>query len=224
MYVVNDQVNSHGGRFRGGDLLHLCMLIADTPVLIGHNRVGEPMARTFHAEVEKRGDVLWLKSYFYWPKTENDDFLAKIDSGVFKECSISFTFTYPECSACGQDIRNCPHEIELNSQGADKTYFLYRGITQVLETSLVYKGAVRGTHITDRLIEGGDTIIIRSAERQLSLSVPHGVTVDYVSLHLIGNPGKIYQVVAKPMGIMAAIAVKDNFPYLMTKLHSNGET
>ncbi len=151
MYVVNDLVNSHGGQFRREDLARLCELIVDTPVLIGHNRSGTPLARTFYAELEEKDGVLWLKSYFYWPReNEKDDLLLKIDSGILKECSISFTYTFPECSLCGEDMRKCPHEPQDGS-----SHFIYNGITQVLETSLVYKGSVRGTYITDKLSEYG---------------------------------------------------------------------
>ncbi len=149
MYVVNDMINSHGGRFRREDLSKLCELIADTPVLVGHNRSETPLARTFHAELEEGGEILWLKSYFYWPRAEgSDELLLKIDSGILKECSISFIYTVPECSICGEDIRRCPHDP---GAGPDSPHFIYGGISQVLETSLVYKGSVRGTYITDKL-------------------------------------------------------------------------
>jgi hypothetical protein len=157
MYVVNDMINSHGGRFRREDLSKLCELIADTPVLVGHNRSETPLARTFHAELEERGGVLWLKSYFYWPRTEgSDELLLKIDSGILKECSISFIYTIPECSICGEDIRRCPHDL---STGPDSPHFIYGGISQVLETSLVYKGSVRGTYITDKLSADNKKVI-----------------------------------------------------------------
>jgi hypothetical protein len=168
MYVVNDLINSHGGRFRREDLVRLCELIVDSPVLVGHNRAETPLARTFYAELEEKGGVLWLKSYFYWPKSdEKDDLLLKIDSGILKECSISFTYTFPECSLCGEDIRKCPHELADGS-----AHFIYNGITQVLETSLVYKGSVRGTYITDRLSDDGHNdpwIDVKSAKRKLEL-------------------------------------------------------
>ncbi len=168
MYVVNDLVNSHGGRFRRDDLAKLCELIVDTPVLVGHNRAETPLARTFYAELEEKGGILWLKSYFYWPKSdEKDDLLLKIDSGILKECSISFTYTFPECSLCGEDIRKCPHELAEGS-----AHFIYNGITQVLETSLVYKGSVRGTYITDRLSANepnGIWIDVKSGKRKVEL-------------------------------------------------------
>jgi hypothetical protein len=136
--------------------MKLCQLIVDTPVLVGHNRAGSPLARTFHAELEERENALWFKSYFYWPRaaeTASDDLLLKIDSGILKECSLAFVYTFPECSVCGDDIRTCPHEVDLSGSGGDKSqpHFIYNGITQVLETSLVYKGSVKGTYVTDKL-------------------------------------------------------------------------
>ncbi len=153
MYLLNDLVNSHGGRFERDELSALRELILDTPVMIGHNRAEAPMARTFHAELEEKGDVLWLKSYFYWPNRgdDPDEILEKIDSGILKECSISFVYTFPQCSVCGEDMRKCPHDINLSSDESNKQYFYYKGVKEVLETSLVYKGSVKGTFVTDRL-------------------------------------------------------------------------
>jgi len=154
MYLLNDLVNSHGGRFDREELSVLRELILDTPVMIGHNRSEAPLARTFHAELEEKGGNLWLKSYFYWPRREEgvaDETLEKIDSGILKECSISFVYAFPECSICGEDMRKCPHEINLSSDEENKQYFYYRGVKEVLETSLVYKGSVKGTFVTDKL-------------------------------------------------------------------------
>ena len=83
IYLVNDLINSHGGRFDSQELSKLRDLIIDTPIMVGHNRKEAPLARTFFAEIVKVGDVTWLKTYFYWPKTAdgvNDTFLQNIDS------------------------------------------------------------------------------------------------------------------------------------------------
>jgi len=219
MYLVNDKINTHGGRFRRADLHDLCKLIADTPVLVGHNRAGQPLARTFHAELEMKEGVLWLKSFFYWPKSDGiDEFRDKIDSGVFKECSISFTYTFPECSLCGEDIRRCRHEIEALSPDENRTHFIYRGITQVLETSLVFKGSVRGTHITDRLVAGSDKIVVRSAVNQLDLSVPRGLSSEHVTIYPLSNRTREYRLMSAPAGVLAATAMKGAKPFLMLKL------
>ena len=176
MYIVNDRVNSHGGRFKRADLLGLCGLIVDTPVLIGHNRAGEPLARNFHAELEHKDGALWLKSYFYWPRVpdgERDTLLEKIDSGILKECSISFTYSFPECSECGQDMRSCPHEIGVGGDDS-KVHFIYSGISQVMETSLVYKGSVKGTFLSDKLEDHPtDEIKIAFEGKRICLSIDH---------------------------------------------------
>lgn len=227
MYVVNDRVNSHGGRFQREDLLSLCRRICDTPVLVGHNRASEPLARTFHAELEEKDGALWLKSYFYWPKSEGvvgaakasslDEFLTKIDSGIFKECSISFTYTFPQCSVCGEDIRTCPHEVELSAPSFEKPHFIYRGITQVLETSLVYKGSVRGTHITDRLIMADEAIVVRSGARQISIPIPRLMGSTQTAIIPLENTHDECRVVSAPAGALAAVAHKDGKRFVMFK-------
>jgi len=163
MYLLNDLVNSHGGRFDREELYVMRGLILDTPVMIGHNRSDAPLARTFHAELEEKDGVLWLKSYFYWPRREEgaaDEMLEKIDSGILKECSISFVYTFPECSVCGEDMRKCPHEIRLSSREESQQYFYYKGVKEVLETSLVYKGSVKGTFVTDKLARGNNSQVL----------------------------------------------------------------
>jgi len=163
MYLLNDLVNSHGGRFDRVELSVLSGIILDTPVMIGHNRSEAPLARTFHAELEEQDGVLWLKSYFYWPRREDgaaDETLEKIDSGILKECSISFVYTFPECSVCGEDMRKCPHEIRLSSREESQQYFYYKGVKEVLETSLVYKGSVKGTFVTDKLARVNNSQVV----------------------------------------------------------------
>jgi hypothetical protein len=147
MYIISDKVNSYGGRFDRSELPAIARLFIDSPVLIGHDKSGLPVARNFWAETVEKGDQLWVKCYFYWLKdTEGSAKLLKnIDSGIYKECSVSFTYAYPECSVCGEDIRNCGHRI------SDEVFFYYRGVDKILETSLVYRGSIPDTRITDQL-------------------------------------------------------------------------
>lgn len=219
MYLLNDLVNSHGGRFRRADLASLSRLIVDTPVLIGHDRSAAPLARNFHAELEQKGKILWLKSYFYWPRSNDGEFdqlLERIDSGILKECSISFVYTTPECSVCGQDIRSCPHEADAKSG----THFIYKGITQVLETSLVYKGSVKGTYVTDRL----------SAHPAGSVTIGKGSYIKEVPVdeEIILQPGtaiipvgsasqSMPEIIAHSPNIAAALATKNSRVYLLVK-------
>lgn len=219
MYLLNDLVNSHGGRFGQADLASLGKLIVDTPVLIGHDRSSAPLARNFHTELERKEESLWLKSYFYWPKSndgESDQLLEKIDSGILKECSISFVYTTPECSDCGQDIRSCPHETD----GKNGTHFIYKGITQVLETSLVSKGSVKGTYVTDKLSAhsvrsvtiGGEGYV---TELPVTDSMIHQQGAAVLSIESDGGP--MPEIMAHSPDIVAALAIKNDRVHLLVK-------
>ncbi len=149
MFVVNDSPNSFGGCFDRADLTQITELFIDTPVLIGHDKSALPVARIFWAETVQAGERLWVKCYFFWPREVDysDRLRINIDSGIYKECSVSFLYDHPECSACGGDFRICGHA------GSRETHYYYKGVQKILETSLVYRGAVPGTHLTNQLVE-----------------------------------------------------------------------
>jgi hypothetical protein len=218
MYLLNDLVNSHGGRFEGEELSVLSKLILDTPVMIRHNRAEAPLARTFHAELEEKEDVLWLKSYFYWPSRGEgaaDEVLEKIDSGILKECSISFVYTLPQCSVCGEDMRKCPHDINLSSNDNLRQYFYYRGIKEVLETSLVYKGSVKGTFVTDRLARSGViqvTALFGNHKRLITIPKPEDRRA--ILLHLDIDNKSLPELSVDDPAIKSTIARKNGHLYL----------
>jgi hypothetical protein len=154
MYVTSDAVNTQGGRFRSEDLSALSSLISGVPVMIGHDKSKLPIGRCFKSELVERSGAKWAKAWFYWLKdcSEADDLRAKIDGGICNECSLSFSFSVPECSICGGDIRKCSHlagKTYRDELGDIKVcHFIYAGIKTVNEISLVYRGAVPGTAIT----------------------------------------------------------------------------
>lgn len=157
MYVVSDQINSQGGCFAPEDMDQLALLLADSPVMVGHRRDTLPVARNFRAEKINLDGRWWVKSYFYWMRQSDgaDDLKNNIDGGIYKECSISFLFGLPECGICGEDIRRCQHipfyEYDTSSGEKVIAHFKYRRIEKVLETSLVFRGAIPDTRITDKL-------------------------------------------------------------------------
>lgn len=156
MYIVSDAINSYGGCFPLESLEEVKNLIIGAPVLVGHRKDLLPIARNFNAEFEEKEGQFWVKAYFYWlADTKNADELKRqIDGGIYKECSIGFTFLLPECSICHKDIRGCRHTpLEEYKLGARKQlcFFYYKQIDQVLETSLVYRGANPDTSISDKL-------------------------------------------------------------------------
>jgi hypothetical protein len=162
MYIISDQVNSFGGRFPCDEHDHLMRLLVDSPVLVGHRKDSLPIARNFHAEPVMKDDSRWIKAYFYWLKKSDGsgNLAGNIDGGIYKECSISFIFGFPECSICGNDIRRCGHRplAEYSTaSGRRQAFFNYRRVEKVLETSLVYRGSVHDTSLTNELFFGGET-------------------------------------------------------------------
>ncbi len=159
MYVVSDEVNSFGGRFPATEFQSLKEKLINTPVLVGHRKDSLPIGRTFHAELVERNGRPWVKSLFYWLKSgDGSQMLAdNIDGGIYQECSIGFVYRTPECSVCGEDIRQCEHQVfsSYSNEGKNELcHFLYREIEKVLETSLVYRGANPDTGMSRELAEG----------------------------------------------------------------------
>lgn len=162
MYVVSDEVNSFGGCFPLDEHPRLAELLVDSPVMIGHRKDKLPIGRTFHSAMTERDGRPWVKSYFYWLRSDAraEQLRDNIDGGVYKECSVAFTFMFPECSLCGHDIRTCEHQPlqDYTVNGLEQhCHFNYRRLEKVLETSLVYRGAVPHTRITKELGVSDDT-------------------------------------------------------------------
>ncbi len=156
MFLVSDQVNSYGGCFPLEELHQLTSLVIDSPVMVGHTKEKLPIARNFKAEVVQRNGQNWVKVWFYWLRSSRDALSLKenIDHGIYKECSLGFVFEFPECSICGQDMRKCSHvpfKTYETPDGEKEACFNYRNIVRVLETSLVYRGAVPNTAMSDEL-------------------------------------------------------------------------
>jgi hypothetical protein len=156
MFLVSDEINTYGGRFPLEELHRMAELVVDSPVMVGHAKERLPIARNFKAEVVQRDGHCWVKVWFYWMKSAKDALSLKgnVDHGIYKECSLGFVFELPECSICGQDMRRCRH-VPFKSypaeDGEKEAYFNYRNVTRVLETSLVYRGAVPNTSMSDEL-------------------------------------------------------------------------
>lgn len=157
MYLVSDQVNSFGGCFPLEEHPKLAELLVDSPVLVGHSKERLPIARNFKADLAEKDGANWIKVYFYWLKNspEAESLKENIDHGIYKECSIAFSFEFPECSICKQDMRRCQHipfrTYQDENENQVQAHFNYRNIIRVLETSLVSRGAVFGTSITNEL-------------------------------------------------------------------------
>ena len=144
--LAGEVVDSHGGCFRREDLPKLLKLTWGAPTLIGHNRQTIGVGRFFGGRIEDYQGHHYIVPKFYWLKAHSaaEDLRVNIDGGIYNEASIAFTFRTPTCSICGGDIRRCDHwpGEEYDSK---RCFFYYDGIEQVMEGSIVYRGATPGT-------------------------------------------------------------------------------
>ncbi len=166
--LVSDARNQHGGRFPVAELQRVAELVIDTPVLVGHRKDRLPIARIFRAELVQQDGLHWVKAWMYWLKEADGagTLQANIDGGVYKDCSLGFTFARAECSVCQGDIRFCGHtpvRLGIDPPGDDPdfddtrdVFFYYRDVQRTLEVSLVYRGANPGARVGVGLIHDAD--------------------------------------------------------------------
>ncbi|MBC8204800.1 hypothetical protein ISS30_01715 [bacterium] len=148
--LAGDFIDEYGGCFRSEDLAKLLKMTAGAPLLIGHRKDTVGVARFFDGSVEKFGNGNYIIPKFYWLKAHSqaEDLRIQIDGGIICEASISFVYTRPTCSVCGEDIRACPHSVgKLYMGSTESCFYYYDGLKRVNEGSLVYRGAEPGTGI-----------------------------------------------------------------------------
>lgn len=160
MWLCNDIIDSYYSRFNAKTLRVLAEKVVGQSVLIGHNKNSLPIGRFFKAEVVKREDGHeWLRTWFYWPKNltfvdgfTSEDLLIGIESGLYMEVSISWSYQKALCSVCNGDIRSCDHipGKEYAIDGVVKLcWYETDDIETVLEGSFVFKGGQYGTSVAE---------------------------------------------------------------------------
>jgi hypothetical protein len=152
--IVGDALTSHGGKFRTEDIPNLLKLINGAPVLVGHDTDKAPIGKFFSGKVEQIENITWAIPQFYWPTgtPDSDRIKRNIDTGVYSEGSIGFSYKTPTCNICGLDIRGyanekgkyCEHYPGRKYDG-EECFYYWDGITQVHEGSIVYRGSHPGT-------------------------------------------------------------------------------
>lgn len=172
--LANNQVDSRYGRFRDDDLPRLLEMVQGAPVLVGHDRKSLGVARFFGGSVQEREGVKWVIPSFYWPKahSKSEDLKVMIDSGVYNEASISFLYSRPTCSICREDLRSCSHWPGRKYEN-ELCFYWYDGIEQVMEGSLVYRGAASGTglELDDEEISRGETNLLSDIDNILAREI-----------------------------------------------------
>jgi len=109
-----------------------------------HSRVFKCKVEAVEGEVNFKGEQLYvLRAWAYTIKQGNEDLIAKIDAGIYKEVSIGFKISDLECSICGNsffDYENCKHYPgrEYTNQGVKSICHLrMKDPTDAYEFSLV---------------------------------------------------------------------------------------
>jgi len=161
MYLCSDKLcRQDWGRFSPEALHQICRLVVGQSVIVGHDRSRLPIARFFEAEVVRREDdpvddegrpVHWVRAWFYWLRETSGakDLLLNIDGGIYREASISWRYRRARCSVCQGLIQECPHVPGRMYDGCQCT-FLIEEVEEVLEGSIVYKGAESKTRFEGR--------------------------------------------------------------------------
>lgn len=153
MYLCSSQpCSSDGCRFTRGALEEIAERIVGQSVLTGHDRTGLPLARFFKAAVVERGTdengepLFFVRAWFYWLRDTSGakDLRLNIDGGIYREVSLAWKYDNWRCSICQAANGACGHRPG-ERYGGQTCYRLIGHVTEVLEGSLVYKSADRGT-------------------------------------------------------------------------------
>lgn len=151
LVASNQPCDSDGCQFTRNALEQIAERIVGQSVLSGHNRASLPLARFFKADVISAGQNNGasqdgVRAWFYWLRdtSGSKDLLLNIDGGIYREVSLSWRFNRWHCSICHSENGQCSHQVGKTYQG--KTcYRVIDSILDVLEGSLVYKGADSNT-------------------------------------------------------------------------------
>ncbi len=148
--LCHNQVDRHHSRFPEDELEHINRLVLGRPFMERHDLRGSlPRGTFFRSRIERHGERVSVRPDVYVLRTgENAGFILNIEGGVYRETSIGFTFTTPECSVCGKDIRTCGHTPGKQYDG-DSCHFIMRGVTDVIEGSVVSSGS-QGTRFVSQ--------------------------------------------------------------------------
>lgn len=156
MYLCSTRpCDADGCQLTRAALEQIASKIVGQSVLPGHDRRSLPLARFYKAGVVTRDDapghegVCFVRAWFYWLRDVSGarDLLLNIDGGVYRETSLAWKFNAWRCSICGAGNGACSHRPG-QSYGERRCYRLIDSVTDVLEGSLVYKGADKDTNLT----------------------------------------------------------------------------
>lgn len=156
--IVNSKPASFFGQFTPESLNDVAERLAGRPVMVGHEYSRAPVGKFFRAErvfmrdtpKTPNAESYWVQAWMYFLKADAEaaTLVQRIDAGIASEMSLAWSFTRADCSICKHDVRSlqCMHVPGEVYEDGGLAAFNMGGITGVLEGSVVYAGAERGTH------------------------------------------------------------------------------
>lgn len=140
--LCNNAIDRHHSRFPEDELETINRLIVGRPLMERHDLRGSlPRGTFFRSRLHREGDRLSVRPDVYVLRTpENQEFIRNIEGGVYRDTSIGFAFTTPECSLCGKHLNTCGHVPGRDYDGLT-CHFLLRGVVDVFEGSVVSCGS-----------------------------------------------------------------------------------
>jgi hypothetical protein len=97
-----------------------------------------------------------VQDFYIVATDEGADLVRLIDSAAISEVSVSFMHDAIICSICNTDLSECAH-WPLEVYDGQVCEGLVRGVTEYLETSLVWQGMANDTRIKMAAMVSGDT-------------------------------------------------------------------
>lgn len=148
--LCHNQIDRHFSCFPEDELEVITRKVPGRPLMERHDLRGSlPRGTFFRSALHRQGDVVSVRPKVYVLRLEeNRNFIANIEGGVYRETSIGFSFSFPECSVCGQDIRRCAHVPGEKYEGA-MCFYRMRGVQDVLEGSVVACGSQGTSFVSD---------------------------------------------------------------------------
>ena len=152
------------------------------PLMQDHNMEGAPKGKFFYSEVTPNlmTSTDELRGFMYADPTETET-VSKIDNGTVDEVSIAFAAEQMLCSKCGWDYaaaiesddimpvltRTCGNGHVI---GKDGTHLELEGVRDVLELSVVSRGAAKNSKIVGQ----SDSKLGKQVERLAA----HGLSIN----------------------------------------------
>lgn len=183
--VAHNQHDRTFERFPKAYLERFAETLPGKSLLPGHNTSELPMGRWYQADTRTRTEefavipgapksadivpgmeaqktrVTWLEASFYFVADPGTELMRKnIDSGVYQDVSIGFSFDDIHCDVCRRSYwkSDCPHiagrPIDDGKGVVTLTYAGDPKLCEARETSIVYLGAQQQAELMKSLREG----------------------------------------------------------------------